>query len=317
MKRPLRAKPVLGGGVALAGLGLGLLAGSARAADHGDVPSAGEVIRSEANITDLHVFTKRRWRETNLVVALSLDQSIPPDTASYQFASDLTVKIHVDLDSRVSFDDPEANRIYGGTIVRPKEIDADRVFTITFGPDGTPNLDDGRGRCERKARLWAGLRDDPFIRGPRQGRNVAALVLELPLDEVLWHKSTILVWATASVPNVSGPLMDSAGRSFRSMFPEFAILNQLSPAEQAHFGFVPDVVIFKTDRPAAFPNGRALEDDVLDLVGDPRPLANDAPFPSTNDVPFLRRFPYLAPPQGVPDDPGIIVGDEDCGGCGR
>jgi hypothetical protein len=40
-----------------------------------------------------------------------------------------------------------------------------------------------------------------------------------------------------------------------------------------------------------------LTDDVVDLVGDQRILGNDAPFPNENDVPFLNRFPYLAPPQ--------------------
>ena len=48
---------------------------------------------------------------------------------------------------------------------------------------------------------------------------------------------------------------------------------------------------------SAFPNGRELTDDVVDLVGHAGTLANDAPFPTTNDVPFLDVFPYLAPPQ--------------------
>jgi hypothetical protein len=55
-------------------------------------------------------------------------------------------------------------------------------------------------------------------------------------------------------------------------------------------------MIYDTARPAAYPNGRALVDDVVDLVGDQRVLANDFPFPSANDLPFLNTFPYLAPP---------------------
>lgn len=58
----------------------------------------------------------------------------------------------------------------------------------------------------------------------------------------------------------------------------------------------PDVILFDVLRPAAFPNGRDLTDDVVDLVGDPRPLSNDDPFPAENDVPFLDEFPYLAEP---------------------
>ena len=35
-----------------------------------------------------------------------------------------------------------------------------------------------------KLDLFTGLRDDPFIRRPREGRNVAAVVIELPLEAV-------------------------------------------------------------------------------------------------------------------------------------
>ena len=82
------------------------------------------------------------------------------------------------------------------------------------------------------------------------------------------------------------------------MMPEYTPLNTEHPRRHLRrLGMVPDVVIYDTSRPAAFPNGRELEDDVVDLVGNPAILANDAPFPSANDVPFLAVFPYLAPPQ--------------------
>ena len=57
------------------------------------------------------------------------------------------------------------------------------------------------------------------------------------------------------------------------------------------------MIIFDTLEDAEYPNGRELTDDVVDLVGDPRPLSNDAPFPTANDVPFLDVLPYLAAPQ--------------------
>jgi hypothetical protein len=79
--------------------------------------------------------------------------------------------------------------------------------------------------------------------------------------------------------------------------PEMLDLNKMPPREhRGTMGVAPDVLIFDTTRPAAFPNGRDLVDDVVDLVGDARLLANDSPHPSTNDVPFLLGFPYLAPP---------------------
>ena len=94
-----------------------------------------------------------------------------------------------------------------------------------------------------------------------------------------------------------GRFHEFAGRALRSQFPENDAFNMLRPRD--HFkklGQVPDVVVFNTSQPAAFPNGRALEDDVVDLVGDPRVLGNDDPFPEENDVPFVDEFPYLAPP---------------------
>ncbi len=61
---------------------------------------------------------------------------------------------------------------------------------------------------------------------------------------------------------------------------------------------------------AGFPNGRRVQDDVVDIAL--RAVAGGTPFTpdtnvapnnalgdgvSQNDVPFLHRFPYLAPPQ--------------------
>ena len=76
-------------------------------------------------------------------------------------------------------------------------------------------------------------------------------------------------------------------------------MNTLHPRKHfQNLGVTPDVIIFNTSLPAAFPNGRELTDDVVDLVGDTRVLATDGPpFPKKNDVPFLDVFPYLAPPQ--------------------
>ena len=86
------------------------------------------------------------------------------------------------------------------------------------------------------------------------------------------------------------------------MMPENDAFNQLQPRD--HFkllGAIPDVIIFNTAVPAAYPNGRKLTDDVVDLVGDPRITTTDGPtFPSANDVPFLETFPYLAPPHPAP-----------------
>ena len=122
-------------------------------------------------------------------------------------------------------------------------------------------------------------------------------MLEVPLSSILSGQDTILIWATSKVEEFDGPFQDLVGRSLRSMFPENNALNSLHPRQhRRRAGARPDVMIYNTALPAAFPNGRALTDDVVDLVGDNRVLANDSPFPSTNDKPFLATFPYLAVP---------------------
>jgi hypothetical protein len=262
--------------------------------DHGDTPLQGGVARPDANLTDLHAFV----RGSELVLAVCTNQAIPPGVTQYLFPSDLTLRIHIDNDSEVSFNDPTANALYGGTIPDPAQIHQDITFRITFHGSGQPALHtSGLPGGSQGIQLFAGLRDDPFIRGPRIGRNVAAVVITLPLSRILNGQSTLLLWATSDVPGISGPFCDLAGRSLRSMFPEGAVMNTLTPAQQfKKWGLIPDVMIYDTSRPAAFPNGRELADDVVDIVGDPRVLMNDFPFPSANDVPFLSVFPYLAPP---------------------
>lgn len=267
-----------------------------RAADHGDTPLLISIPRHDARLTDLHAFV----RGGDLVISLSTNPAIPPGVSDYLFPSDLTLRIFVDNDSAVDFSDPGDLATYGGTIVHPKRIREDVVFEVRFDDSGQPKLHlVGLPQTARsQIQLFAGLRDDPFIRGPRIGRNVASVVLEMPLGLVVDDQPTLLLWATSQVPDVLGRQAEHAGRALRSMFPENDPMNTLHPRFHATtLGVVPDVMIFDTSLPAAYPNGRELTDDVVDLVGDPRVLGNDAPFPDQNDVPFLATFPYLAPPQ--------------------
>ena len=264
-----------------------------RAADHGDSPLLNEVGRNDAKITDLYAFTVG----SNLVVALGMNPAVPVGVSSYLFPDDLEVRILIANDSPVAFGSAEDLLVFGGTLLAPGSIDDDVSFMLKF-TGGVPRLET-RGFREHPSaiRLFAGLRDDPFIRGPRIGRNVAAIVLEFPLSAVKSDGDTLLLWATTKVPDVNGPIAEHGGRALRSMFPENDVLNTSRPRDHFRlFGLVPDVVIFRTSQPARYPNGRALEDDVVDLVGDQRVLGNDSPFPSTNDKPFLTQFPYLAEP---------------------
>jgi hypothetical protein len=277
----------------------------ANAADHADTPHLIAIPRHDARISDLHVFTKR----DNLVLSLSTFPNLPG--TSYQFAADLILRFHIDNHSEVTFDDETDNEQFGGTIVEPDNIGADIVLEFTFDDLGTPLLRTSglSGSQEEDIHVFAGMRDDPFIRGPQIGRNVAAVVVELPLEHVLGASPTILVWATSKVPDISGPQSELGARALRSQCAQkvctrldgsdLNVRNETSPHEYSReLGLRPDVVIFDTSRPAGFPNGRLLTDDVVDLVAPfgENLLPTDSPFPKQNDVPFLATFPYLAPP---------------------
>jgi hypothetical protein len=271
-----------------------LIAVPAIASDHDDTPLLKEIPRHDARITDLHVFTVG----DRLVLSLCTDPTIPPSVTSYAFPEDLHLWINVDTDSAVTFDDGDDLLRFGGTIVRPERIRPDIAFHVSF-ENGTPRLrTKGLSKAGRESvSFFAGLRDDPFIRGPRIGRNSAAIVIELPLAHALEDQSTVLVWARSRVPDVRGPIADLGARSLRSQLAPNLDLNRFEPRQHVKkLGLAPDVVIYDTARPAKFPNGRALTDDVVDTVGDLGVLGTDSPFPTTNDVPFLDVFPYLAEP---------------------
>lgn len=268
-------------------------------ADHGDTPLLASLARPDARLTDLHVFT----RGDKLVIALCTNPAVPPGLTSYVWSSDVTFRVWIDNQdgAQVHFNDPADLAEFGGTLARPERIRERIVLTVRGDAAGAPvftasGLPDPV--VHREVRFFAGLRDDPFIRGPRIGRNVAALVWELPLRRVVKGHKPLLVWATAGIDGRPEPFQEMAGRALRSMFGPNDYMNTSTPAEHfTVFNGVPDVVILDTSRPASYPNGRELVDDVVDLVGEPSVLASDAPFPTANDVPFLTAFPFLAPPQ--------------------
>ncbi len=82
-------------------------------------------------------------------------------------------------------------------------------------------------------KAFAGMRDDPFIRLPQQGRNIAAMALELPQSLFTHGRQKILLsWGASGFDAVTGASSDVAGRSFATMFsPEQFILNTLHPSQ--------------------------------------------------------------------------------------
>ena len=286
-----------------------MVAGSAllaQAADHSDAPVLGSQTRQDANITDVHAFVVGPPTNPNLVLSMATNPAIPPTADSYRFPTDVTFEFNIDMDAAVNTAvDPSGD---GGIILDPNRINEDISFSIRFQEDGSLRLQQkSRGVVMEDPQMvnwFAGLRDDPFIRTPRVGRNIAAIVLEVPLSSIVSRQSTLLIWATTKVEEFEGSQQENVGRTLRSMFPEQTALNGLHPKRHMQkTGFAPEVMIYDTAQEARFPNGRALADDVVDLAcslaGECRVFnqANEgANGPKVNDVPFLATFPYLAEP---------------------
>ncbi len=184
--------------------------------------------------------------------------------------------------------------------------------------------------------VQVGVFDDPFI-FPRFFRgNVVGIVASIPLknirrpDGASIAGNPILIWATTHAGN--GKQSDHVGRSLRTQLPRFGYLNGLHPSKHVaeitkihasptlmenllatflsplvahrHYDGAPDVMIYDLRKPAKFPNGRWLEDDVAKTLADAGETlllelsyAESRQFPraTTNDKPFRKDFPYLAP----------------------
>jgi hypothetical protein len=123
--------------------------------------------------------------------------------------------------------------------------------------------------------------------------------------------------------NASNPVEDAAGMWVGEISDSLTALHSaldddltgagLTPATldqslaQAGPVVVPDTIKFDPTKPVAYPNGRALTDQVVDITvaaalvdlsgGTPLSVLADLPLnPAANDVPFKAAFPYLADP---------------------
>lgn len=150
-------------------------------------------------------------------------------------------------------------------------------------------------------RVFAGLRSDPFFADldgllnqfqwtgtdTMADKNVFGIALEVPITD-LGAQPVVGVWARVSVWR-DGELVsvDRGGHPSLTAF--------FNP-EEALRTVLPDVLRYDRDRPAAYPNGRALTDDVLDarlaMVTNGK-VAGDQIGPHTD---LLADFPYLGHP---------------------
>ena len=188
--------------------------------------------------------------------------------------------------------------------------------------------------------VTAGLFDDPFIFPRFFRRNVVGVVASIPIRNLMrtpkTNEAPILIWATTHKGNQQ---IDHVGRSLRTQLPRFGHLNVERPSDQVraitrvhaeptiteallgtivsplfahrHYDSVPDVMIYDLRKPARFPNGRWLEDDVAKTLAEagetlllelaysesrefPRASINDKEFRTATHA--STPFPYLADP---------------------
>jgi hypothetical protein len=266
--------------------------------DHADTNLLSQLGRHDARIGDFYVFT----RGDRLVMVMTIfGAPSDEDYSDFHFHDDVLYRFLIDRDSVVRFDNRENNRKYGGTIVEPQNIREDIVIALRFKEDGASYLLETTGltpQLGNSISVFAGVRDEPFIRGTRIGKDIAALVVELPLNQIVGGAAheIILAWSTTDLLDQGDEQDELGGRAYRSQLAEFEKLNFLHPSKHtANLNVPPDVLIFNTSRPAKFPNGRDLVDDVVDLLG----IQGAPNNPSENDVEFLPGFPYLPPPKAL------------------
>jgi len=285
---------------------------SGQASDHGDTHLLQEIGRHDVRLTDLYAFV----RNGNLVIALCSNPAISTSDVTASFSDDVTFRIHIDNDSKVHFKNHPNNVEFGGTVQSPTKIEEDITFTITFKNNNPILSVEGLSNIFPIPKLFAGLRDDPFIRIPRNGRNVAAIVLEFP-SLLVYRQNPFLIWASSEF---SGEVQESAsvehvGRALRSQFKQNLLLNIYHPKYHVAIPAIgvetPDVMICDPSKDSKFPNCRELTDDVVQYLvckGFIDPIKHNFPVPGDlcckgerpNDKAFLKGFPYLAEPHPKP-----------------
>ncbi len=263
--------------------------------DHAD-PQWFDPDQAEANITGLFFFPEGDRMVVVFNVRRSLTADPPYNLAPYEYT------VHMDLDSKVTFGNPEDVARYGGTIVNPETISAEVNLTFHLNNDATLKSNEFEGLANvEDIRVYTGVRDDPFIFPRFFNVNVITMIVSIPLSSFPESQKTWLLWGTSRDVK-SGDQIDHVGRSNRTQvgrfdilntvpphkhvetlrdaaksreeiqkfllncLPPLASLNQLSGLLIRHYDYVPDVMIYTNELPAGFPNGRRLTDDVALLT---------------------------------------------------
>jgi hypothetical protein len=208
-----------------------------------------------------------------------------------------------------------------------------RSTPVRFGADAIPvSADD--------CRLFIGVRSDPSFAGGAHDlewtghdtfakNNVLSIALQVPNDRLLAAGSDFGVWATVSARRhgqlvqvdrtghpVINPFMNSndARDDYNAGRPADDLENYLETwtallqdrgyppdeASTAALGVLPDILVFDTNRPATYPNGRLLTDDVFSAGVAFLPHGTATPQPIRPHDDLLAEFPFLGPPNLLP-----------------
>lgn len=351
-----------------------LAAAPAAASDHKESPMIAG--RPTADIADLYAFLAPD-DGNRLVLAMTVSPSMAPEMArTYQFSSTTRYLFKVDSDGDYIADHTVAVRFTRERFpeLSPAgELLAGQEFAARFGRDLPPirgavtpasqvfarPLPPLIATGRRGTRVFAGARDDPFFFDTtgsfrvfggtlpkftagidrNAGMNVAAIVVELPLD-LYYRGQPLHIWATTEILDRSHgrrprwrQVQRDGNPAVKAVYitPEYKDLyNRSEPVDDAArfsaviegsarylFGLddadmarllgmlVPDVLTLDPTRPIGLPNGRHPDDDIDPMFwfNLDRPIAyapGDLDGVRHNDVPNGDRFPYLAAPHTVP-----------------
>lgn len=357
------------GGFVLAAL---LCAAPAIASDHKESPSVAS--NPAIDIADLYAFLNPR-DSSRLVLSMTVSPSMAPEMArTYQFSSHARYLFKIDSDGdyladhqvELRFSTEEFPQLTATGLV------SGQGFVAQFS-DGLPSL---RGAVTpssqvfpvplapvivtgaRGIKVFAGQRDDPFffdttgsfrvLNGQQPkfsagidrnaGYNVAAIVVEMPLD-VFYKGRPLHIWGTTeTIDYASGrpqwkQVQRDGNPAIKAVYitpPYKDLYNASEPVDDAanfsqliagsakylfHIGdadvarllsiVVPDVLTLDPTQPIRLPNGRGPSDDIdpifwFNLYRSIAYAPGQLDGVSANDVPNSLYFPYLAPPHTVP-----------------
>lgn len=266
------------------------------ASDHADMQGIRELQINSGKLYDFYMFKK----DENLVLIVTTGTAFEQHKGvTINWDHDITYRFHLDYTSHVECEQSIGPKKHAcdRVISKPDNILEDVFIDVNIGADGLSTKTFGI-RQASSLRVTYGLYDDPFIRAGVNGKNTTAIAVSISLDSIPVHDGSgyFLGWVTSRHTDF-GYQTDHIGQPYASQgiapyaIPTNAALNTLHPnLHNTLLSTAPDVIILNPDIKSEFPNGRALEDDVVfKLAGE-----NGPKLPSTSDKPFRNHFPYLA-----------------------